>query len=114
MTFSEFDSPRCGQTRECHGDDDAKADYPTQVGEDIAVHGVEGEIAAIAVLGGQRGEGMAWDAGGEASIGIDDGGDAGVGVAQQPAAIFNRAHARHVQAFARARRCRHTSRRSRY
>ena len=40
---------------------------------------------------------MARHAGGQPSVGIDDGGDAGVGVAQQPAAILDRAHARHIE-----------------
>ena len=40
---------------------------------------------------------MARNALADAAIGIDDGGDAVVGVAQKPAAVFDGAHAGHVQ-----------------
>jgi hypothetical protein len=79
------------------GGKNTKADYPTEVGEEVAVLGVEGHVAAIAILGGQRGKRVALHASSEPSVGIDDGGEAGIGIAQYPTSIFHRAHARHVQ-----------------
>src|ERR1700733_1679569 len=74
-----------------------QGDYPTQVSEQIAMHGIEGLVAAIAVPGGQRSERMTLNTGGEPAVRIDDGGNAGVRVAKQPAAIFNRPHTRHIE-----------------
>ena len=64
------------------GGKNTKADYPTQIGEDVAVPGVEGQVSAIAVFGGQRGECVAGHAGSKPPVGIDDRSDAGIGVAQ--------------------------------
>src|ERR1700677_3026127 len=74
---------RCGraQVSAADGGKNTKADYPTEIGEEVAVLGVEGQVAAVAVLGGQGGECVAGHAGSEPSVGIDDGGEAGVGVA---------------------------------
>src|SRR3984957_16671014 len=66
-----------------------QGDYPTQVSEQIAMHGVERLVAAIAVSGGERSERVALHAGDKPAIRIDDRGNAGVGIAKQPAAIFN-------------------------
>src|SRR5271156_726838 len=85
------------QAKPHRGSNYPQCDYPTQVSEQIAVHGVEGLVAAVAIPGGQRGERVALHAGGKPAVRIDHGGDAGVGVAKQPASIFNGAHARHVK-----------------
>src|ERR1700761_4814107 len=74
-----------------------QGDYPTQVSKQIAVHCVEGLIGTVAVSGGQRSERVALHAGSEPAVRIDDRGDPGVGIAKQPAAIFNGAHSRYVE-----------------
>src|SRR5580700_3414381 len=85
------------QVNAADGGENTKADYPTEISEEVAVLGVEGHVAAIAILGGQRGKRVALHASSEPSVGIDDSGQAGIGIAQYPASIFHRAHARHVE-----------------
>jgi len=68
-----------------------------EVGEDVAVLSVEGDVAAVSVLGGQRSKGVARDALGDAAQRVDGGGDSGIGVAEDPAAVFYSAHAGHVE-----------------
>src|SRR3984885_5869053 len=99
---SEFRSARLAPHASPHsGGDNAQADYPTQVGEQIAVHGVEGQVAAIPEPGSQRGERVTRHTRHKPPVGVDDGRDAGVGITQQPAAIFDRTHARHVERLPR-------------
>ena len=70
------------------------AQYP---GKDVAMGGVEGDIGAEAVLGRERVGLVAGNALAHAAVGVDGCGDAVVGVAQQPAAVLDGPHARHVQ-----------------
>src|SRR5580698_1175394 len=71
--------------------------YDTEPGKDVTVGGVESDVAAEAELGGQRVDGVAGNALADAAEGIDNRGDAVVGVAQQPAPVLDGAHAGHVQ-----------------
>ncbi len=71
--------------------------YGTYPRENIAVRGIEGDIVAKTELGWQRICLMAGNALPHPAIGIDDCGYAVVGVAQNPAAVFDGPHARHVQ-----------------
>ena len=66
-------------------------------GVDVAILGVEGEVFLKAVAGDERGEFVARDGLGDAALGVDGGGDAVVGVEENPAVIFNGAHAGHVE-----------------
>ena len=61
------------------------------------MRGVEGDVVAEAVLGGECVLLMAGNALADAAIGVDCRGDAVVGVAKNPAAIFDGTHARHVE-----------------
>jgi len=55
------------------------------------------DVAIESVCRGQRIGGVAGNALADAAVGIDGGRDAVVGVAQNPAAVFDGTHARHVQ-----------------
>src|SRR3984957_6171917 len=63
----------------------------------IAMRGVEGDVVAEAELGGEGVGLVARDALADASVGVYDAGDAVVGVAQDPAAILDGAHAGHIE-----------------
>ena len=68
------------------------------VGEEIAVAGVEGEVVLVAE-GDAAAQVRMWrgSGGGDAAVGIDGCGDAGVGGAKDPAVVFDGAHADHVE-----------------
>jgi hypothetical protein len=51
--------------------------------------GVEGDLVAEGEAGGKGADSMAGEALADAAVGVDGGGDAGVGVAQEPAAVFD-------------------------
>ncbi len=76
--------------REC-GDEGAG------VGEEIAVRGVEGEVVLVGEADADAGADVARCGGGDATVGIDGCGDSGVGGTQNPAVIFDGAHADHVE-----------------
>jgi len=67
--------------------------YRTQVSEPITVTGVERGYVGDGVWGIESGPDLARDAGNNSPVRIDGGGHSGVGVAQQPAVIFDSAHA---------------------
>ena len=77
--------------------DNANRKQHTQPREDVAVLGIEGDIVAEAIFGGKRVDLVARNALAHAAIRIDDGSDAVVGIAQQPAAVFDGAHAGYVE-----------------
>src|ERR1035437_5420831 len=61
------------------------------------MRGVEGDVIAESILSRQGVRLVAWNALAHATVGVDSCRDAVVGVAKNPAAILNGAHARHVQ-----------------
>src|ERR1035437_6942488 len=75
--------------------------YGTKPCEDVAVRGVEGDVVAEAVSGGQCIGLVAGNALAHAAVGVDGRGDAVVGVAENPAAVFDGTHARHIQVLPR-------------
>src|SRR5262249_35031784 len=67
--------------------------YRTQVGEPVAVAGVKRSYFGERVSRNQDRASLALEADGDPSIGVDGTGQTGVGVTQQPAAIFDGTHA---------------------
>src|SRR5579883_3495993 len=87
-----------GSLWECETRDQrAHGNYRTQAGEPIAVFRIEGRYAGEGVRSGECGASFARQAGHHAAVGVDGGGEAGVGVAQQPPAVLDGAHAGLVQ-----------------
>src|ERR1700678_4474334 len=67
------------------------------VGEEIAVAGVEGEVVLVGEVNADAGALVARRSSGDSAVGIDGGGDAGIGGAKDPAMIFDSAHTNHVE-----------------
>ena len=72
-------------------------DGGAEVGEEVAVGGVEGDVALVAEGDVEAGAAMARSGHGDVAAWVDGGGDAGVGGAQDPAMVFDGAHAHHIQ-----------------
>src|SRR5215510_8712042 len=67
--------------------------YRTQAGEPVAIAGVKGSYFGEGVRRDEDGASLALETHGDSSIGVNGSGQAGVGIAQQPASILNGAHA---------------------
>ena len=87
-----------GSKAQCEGN---CSDESTGVGEEIAVRGVEGEVVLVAEADPDAGADVARSGGDDSTVGCDGGGDSGVGGAEDPAVIFDGAHADHVEVLPR-------------
>src|SRR5580700_8738136 len=74
-----------------------RGDGGTEIGEEIAIASVEGEVVLVAEVDADAGALVARRGGGDSAEGIDGCGDAGVCGAQDPAVIFDGSHTNHVE-----------------
>src|ERR1700735_5241817 len=79
-------------------EDEAKCcDQGAGVGEEIAVRGVEGEVALVGEVDADTGALVGRRGGSDSSVGVDGSGNASVGGAQNPAMVFDGSHTNHVE-----------------